>query len=566
MMLPFDPGAEQLTALLGLEGLAGCMVNGSLRQAHEADERIGRFDGKRAWRFPATRAKTLVFPGQRQEVRPRLLFEAMQYGVRHVIVMDAFCTWRCRTIPAWYLAYLYRRLVDRIVLSSFGRHIRFSRVWGSIQAWLLQRGWNERQAESSLRPCRPDALPGSVVQVSDSLAPGGAERQVVYTALGLRNKGKEVAVVCRQGGSEYLDFYRAAIADRVPTYTLPHLADIWFSVGDPGQDACIASLAGRPVRRLLSFLPRHLSDEILALAVFYFRLRPQVVHCWQDHMNIVGGLAAVIAGVPEIVLSTHNMAPFRLAYNQPFLVPAYRFLLGIGNVRMFNNSAAGARDYAAWLGMASSRIHVVRNGFGPLPRLEDIPAAATSRATFDIPAGALVVGGVFRFYEEKRPLLWLEAAAVAAGSLPELYFLIAGDGPMRREMEKRAEQLGIARNLRMPGQIANINVALSAMDVLMLSSRLEGLPNVLIEAQAVGCPVVSTDVGGCAEAMEDGVTGWLVDGTAEALAERVVDVLNDPEWRRTAAKRGPELVASRFSGERMLADTLAVYGDTRVSG
>jgi glycosyltransferase involved in cell wall biosynthesis len=102
---------------------------------------------------------------------------------------------------------------------------------------------------------------------------------------------------------------------------------------------------------------------------------------------------------------------------------------------------------------------------------------------------------------------------------------------------------------------------MSAMDVLFLSSVFEGSPNVLIEAQALGLPVVTTPAGGAIETVDDGVTGWVVrDGTARSAADRIVQLAQRPDVLALAAAAAPQFVLDRFGYDRMLADTASAYG------
>src|SRR5262249_35000541 len=95
----------------------------------------------------------------------------------------------------------------------------------------------------------------------------------------------------------------------------------------------------------------------------------------------------------------------------------------------------------------------------------------------------------------------------------------------------------------------------------VLTSITEGTPNVLIKAQAAGRPVVAPDVGGVAEAMVSGLTGHLIaTRSAKQLANAIVTILDDDEWRKNAAIQGPAFVAKRFSVDRMLRETLEAYG------
>ena len=155
----------------------------------------------------------------------------------------------------------------------------------------------------------------------------------------------------------------------------------------------------------------------------------------------------------------------------------------------------------------------------------------------------------------------MRTAAGIARARPDVIFLVIGTGHMQSAMLEFAAELGIADRLFLPGTEKNIAPAYAAMDVFLLTSRFEGLPNVLIEAQALGVPVVTTDAGGCREAVLEGQTGVIVKSRDSAkLAERVLFVLDDPDWAAKARQRGPVFVRERFGLKRMIEETLDVYG------
>jgi len=144
--------------------------------------------------------------------------------------------------------------------------------------------------------------------------------------------------------------------------------------------------------------------------------------------------------------------------------------------------------------------------------------------------------------------------------MPNMHFVVCGDGPMRGDMAELAAGLGLAGRLHLPSPQANIASWYKAMDVVMLTSRHEGLPNVLLEAQGLGVPVVASDVGGMSETVWQGVTGWTNKGTeATALAERGGFCLSNPDWLTGARAVAPSFVEERFGIEAMLRRTLDVY-------
>jgi glycosyltransferase involved in cell wall biosynthesis len=157
--------------------------------------------------------------------------------------------------------------------------------------------------------------------------------------------------------------------------------------------------------------------------------------------------------------------------------------------------------------------------------------------------------------------LWLDIAALVRQALPETQFLIVGDGPMRSAMERRAAQADLNGSVHFAGHLKDAMGAISDMDLLLLTSRAEGLPNVLVEAQFLGVPVVATAVGGAPETLDHGNTGWLLDSDdAKAGAQQIVRLLGDADWRRAASAGGPAFASSRFGMQRAIDQTLAAYG------
>ena len=178
---------------------------------------------------------------------------------------------------------------------------------------------------------------------------------------------------------------------------------------------------------------------------------------------------------------------------------------------------------------------------------------AELRAAYGIEPGATVIGTAIRFAEVKQPLLWVDAAADVLERWPGCRFVMFGDGDLRRTTEDYIRAKGLADHFVLPGRVADIYRRLPLLDLFVLSSRTEALPNVLLEAQAAGIPIVAFGVGGVAETMIAGLTGILVkDRSARALAAGILQALAAPEWRRNAVMMGPGFVREAFSTEKMI--------------
>jgi len=139
-------------------------------------------------------------------------------------------------------------------------------------------------------------------------------------------------------------------------------------------------------------------------------------------------------------------------------------------------------------------------------------------------------------------------------------FILYGQGPLREAMTRRIAALGLGNLVVMPGVTEDPLKAMSLMDVLLLTSRDEGLPNVVIEAQSVGTAVVCTKAGGSAEALNPGKSGWVVDSDNPAeVANTVANLISNAKALTTAMEQGPAFVRLKFGVDRMIAETLRAY-------
>jgi glycosyltransferase involved in cell wall biosynthesis len=403
---------------------------------------------------------------------------------------------------------------------------------------------------------RADTVQRRVVHVCGNLQPGGAERQLVYTLEGLcRQNLESVQLLCHNltpGTKHRYDFY------------LPAVAATGAKVREMRRRTTSIDFSSMPapLRHIARFVPTGLALDISDLYREFTELRPEVVHAWLDWDNVRAGPAAVLAGVPKVILSCRNINPSHFELYQPYMDAVYQALAQAPNVTLINNSRAGADDYADWIGIPPSRIGVINNAlhFGTQARLSP-EAAASLRYSFGIPADAFVVGGVFRLEEEKRPLFWLEAAALVAREIESAWFVIFGQGRMEDQVQRKAKQIGLDDRLILAGVTDQVLRPMSMMDVLLLTSRGEGLPNVLLEAQWVGTPVVTTDVGGAKEAIEPGVTGWAVaSNLASEVARQITCLYRNPVLLAKARNHGPAFVREQFGVARMISQTMKVYG------
>jgi len=159
-----------------------------------------------------------------------------------------------------------------------------------------------------------------------------------------------------------------------------------------------------------------------------------------------------------------------------------------------------------------------------------------------------IVGAAGRLSPEKGFKHFVDAAALLAHEHEDARFVLFGEGPLRPALEGQIEERGLRGRFHLAGFRADLDKFYPHLDLLVLPSFTEGLPNVVLEAFAAGVPVVATAVGGTPEAVQEGVNGYLVQpGDATALAKRIADMLSNPAGRREMGVRGQKDVRQSFS-------------------
>jgi glycosyltransferase involved in cell wall biosynthesis len=168
-----------------------------------------------------------------------------------------------------------------------------------------------------------------------------------------------------------------------------------------------------------------------------------------------------------------------------------------------------------------------------------------------------VILGVFRLSEEKRPLQFVEVCARIAEEVSDIRVLVAGVGPMHQDMQDRIENLGLEKQMTLLGLREDISALLSCASLLLLTSSFEGMPNVVMEAQLLGLPVVATKVGGTPDCVKDGLTGLLLPvDDVNGIAKACIAVVGSPELRDAMGRAARERMTTLFSRDAMVAGYL----------
>lgn len=410
-----------------------------------------------------------------------------------------------------------------------------------------------------LRLPAQDFAHNRVVLLAGSLGPGGAERQVAYTAAGLAQRpGCEAIVLCNHLAPP-LDFFRPVVEEAGAKVAL---------VPSQGEDfdAPDVMSINSEMAKYDHFGFRNILHVIFHYALALRDLKPSIVHTWMDYCNVLGGIAAELVGVPTLLLGGRSVAPDHFpGIYQPYMRPGYRALLRRRRVTLLNNSRAGATDYARWLDLPPDAVRVIHNGFD-FPKEPLAAARERVRRELELEESDVLVGTISRFSEEKRPQLFIETAASLVSRYPQVRFIAHGGGVLLEKMRAFVNDLGLSEIVKLPGLTADAWSSLAAMDLFMLTSRMEGLPNVIVEAQASGLPVVCTGVGGMTETFVDRETGLSVPtATPASLAEAVGLLIENQDLRLRMSDKARQFAQDNFGRKAMVVSTLEAYRDAETS-
>ncbi len=366
-------------------------------------------------------------------------------------------------------------------------------------------------------------MSGKVVLVIGQLHQGGAEGQLVQLALGLLGSPWVPVVACLSGVSE------------------PH-----------GP-----ALTRAGVR--VHLFPRRGSREpgrMWALAGFLRSEKPALVHSFLVGANAYAYGACRLAGAGPLVVSSRTS----MTMPRRILRHLHAWVFRRADAVIANSTAV--RDFtASYYGVPAAAIRVIPNGVdaGAPPPPDELEAF---RRRAGVGREGLLVGTLGRLSREKNFALFVSMAAEIAGRHPGVRFAIVGDGPERRSLEESVRSLGMEDRIHFAGARSDVAALLGAMDLFVMTSDTEGLPNAVMEAMAASLPVVATRAGGTAEVVAEGTTGRLVPpGEIAPLVAAVEGLLLDGALRRGMGRAGRERIEREFSSRKMVEATRRLYDE-----
>ncbi|MDB4930449.1 MAG: hypothetical protein JWM10_2933 [Myxococcaceae bacterium] len=361
----------------------------------------------------------------------------------------------------------------------------------------------------------PARLKIRVLQCIPSLLGGGAERQFCYLAAGLVERGHEVHVAYNHEGPNF---------------------------------ALLQSSGARihRIRARGALDPRAAFD----IAGILRRERVQLVQTWLRRMDIWGGVAAQLAGVPWLLTERSQSVSIEER------TPSARALRALAPraVAVVANSENAAEIWRRGVGDRLP-VRVVHNAI-PVDRIE--PLAPADRRELGFPEGAPLVLFAGRFAQSKNVPQLGAALAGLMRERPDVHALMLGEGPELGAFREWVRGQGLARRIVLPGYRDDLFRWMKAATLFVSPSRIDGMPNVVMEAMACGCPLVLSDIAPHREFVAAPEALWFGTEDVDALRDRLAESLADP----AAARRRADLALAsirRFSVDAMVGAYDAVY-------
>ncbi|HLY14024.1 MAG TPA: glycosyltransferase [Candidatus Limnocylindrales bacterium] len=372
--------------------------------------------------------------------------------------------------------------------------------------------------------------PIRVAFLTPSLHPGGAERQMLLLAATLPRPEFEVRFI--------LLWERGPWAAQAEALGIP--IDVLGlrpqDLARPRPGSIVAAL--RAVRRYL----------VLARRV-------DIVDAWLVPSYTFAGFVQPLARVPALIAGRRSL--LGLYRKKPWIRRAAAGWATRLTRAVVANSRAAGEEAVAIEHVPAARVHVIPNAV--VPAVLAAGERERRRTAWGVAPDAIVVGCVANYKPGKGLERVVEAAGALRSEVPELRFVLVGEGPFRERLEAEIRERGLESVVILNGTEADARSVYPAFDIVVQASDSEGLPNVVLEAASAGRAIVATDVGGTSDVLTDGVNGILVaPGDAVALGRGILRLAGDPALRDRLGHAALER-AGEFSPEHLAAQTADLY-------
>jgi glycosyltransferase involved in cell wall biosynthesis len=282
----------------------------------------------------------------------------------------------------------------------------------------------------------------------------------------------------------------------------------------------------------------------------------QLIHCHLPWAGIVGRMVGKMTGVP-VVYTEHNK------WERYHKLTYYLNKMSFANQeKVIAVSEDVANSIKKHYHKKRPDVQVVSNGINTDKYSVLQHSSRDIRNELNIPAGSTVIGITCVFRKQKRLNVWLEVAKALHEKHPDTFFVIVGDGILKKEIHQKASSLKMEKYLHFAGLQSETRPYLQAMDIFMMSSEFEGLPIALLEAMSMGCMPACTKAGGIPELVRDNTNGILVPvDDPLLLVERLSEYLRQPGRIKLMGNVARETVVESFSMQKMVTELETIYDE-----
>lgn len=282
-----------------------------------------------------------------------------------------------------------------------------------------------------------------------------------------------------------------------------------------------------------------------------------LIHCHLPLSGVIGRLVSKLTGVP-VVYTEHNIQerynPITRTLNLRTISLNRRVICCSQDVHHSLNNYA-PESY-------KSKIVTVQNGVNTERYAPTYGDRRETRARLGLPQARRIIGTVCVFRDQKNLLLWVRVAQLLAAEVPDLHFVLVGDGPQEEQVRAAIREAGLEDRFTLPGRLQEVRPWLVSLDIYLMTSKFEGLPIALLEAMSMQLPVVSSLVGGIPEVIRQGQEGYLVEShidQPEGYVTYLRQLLEDDSLRDAVAKGARARVQRSFSVEHMAGQLEKIY-------
>jgi glycosyltransferase involved in cell wall biosynthesis len=387
-----------------------------------------------------------------------------------------------------------------------------------------------------------------ILFVTHSLGPGGAERQIVSLINELSEIGNRLKLIPKlditlalyRCSSLYDSHFKQDLKTNIKVINL-----------EKSLDKSKIDLNNLWVNSFLNIY----SSENQCLDTLIADLNPDIVHGWLDYPGLCASLLGLKHNISKILISTRSVAP-KSYLRQRFLYYLVFKIVTLNGVNLLNNSNFGALSYENWLDLHKGSVKVIKNGY----TLENILKYYQPLKKPSNNSTVILVGCILRTTYEKNIFLLRTVIKKLLKQSINVKIKIFLATPNDSIFKKYSALLCIDKNVTVQRPVHNIYKEIAKFDILLSTSIVEGLPNVLIESQLLGVPVVATDAGGSNETFMDGQSGILVKSkNAEYISREIINLSNDKDKLDSFAQHARMFARQNFMMSDIARQYLEIY-------